>query len=53
MKRLKNIEGKNKKTGQVDDFKNIFFRNKLNSEAKKVYDKIKEQSKNIDSTKLF
>ena len=31
-----------KKTNQVDDFKNISFRNKLNSEAKKAYDEIKK-----------
>ena len=41
-----------KKTNQVADFKNIFFRNKQNSEAKKAYNKIKEQSKKIDYTKL-
>ena len=41
-----------KKTNQVDDFKNVFFRDKLNSEAKKAYDEIKEQSKKIDYTKL-
>ena len=40
-----------KKTGQIDDFKNIFFRNKLNSEAKKAYDEIKEQSKKVNYTK--
>ena len=39
-------------TNQVDDFKNICFRDKLNSEAKEAYDKIKEQSKKIDYTKL-
>ena len=42
-----------KKTNQVDDFKNVSFRNKLNSEAKKAYDEIKEQSKKIDYTKPF
>ena len=36
----------------MDDFKNIFFRNKLNSEAKNVYDEIKEQIKKIDFIKL-
>ena len=41
-----------KKTGQADDVKNISFRNKLNSDAKKVYDEIKEQSKKIDYTRL-
>ena len=37
-----------KKTNQVDDFKNMCFRDKLISEAKKTYDEIKEQSKKID-----
>ena len=41
-----------KKTDQVDDFKNILFRSKLNSEVKKAYDEIKEQSKKNDYTKL-
>ena len=36
-----------KKTNQVDDFKNVSFRGKLNSEAKKAYHEIKEQSKKI------
>ena len=36
----------------MDDFKNNFFINKINSEAKKVYDEIKEQGKKIDYTKL-
>ena len=62
MKRLKNIEGKNKdqldaikdqgekqlqilakKTNQMDDFKNVSFRNKLNSEAKKIMMKLKNK----------
>ena len=62
LKRLKNIEGKNKdkldaiidqgekqlqilakKTNQVDDFKNVSFRNKLNSEAKKLMMKLKNK----------
>ena len=34
-----------KKTDQVDDFKNIFFRNELNSEAKRAYDEVEEHSK--------
>ena len=40
------------KTNQVDDYKNISLRNKLDSEAKKAYDEFKEQSKKIDYTKL-
>ena len=71
LKRLKNIEGKNKqqldeikvqgkkqlqiftkKINKLDKFENVSFRNKLDSEAKKVYDKIKEQGKKIDYTKL-
>ena len=71
LKRLKNIEGKNKqqldaikdqgknqlqiltkKTNQIDKFENVSFRNKLDSEAKKVFDEIKEQGKKIDYTKL-
>ena len=39
-----------KKTGQVDDFENVSFRNGLNSEAKKASDEIKEQSKKINYT---
>ena len=35
------------KTGQVDDFQNIFFRKKLSSEAKIVYEVIKEQSNKL------
>ena len=72
MKRLKNIEGKNKqqleaikdqeekqlqtftkKTNQVDDFKNVSYRNELNSEAKKAYDKIRKQGKKIKYTELI
>ena len=34
-----------KKTNLVNDFKNVSFRNRLNYEAKKAYDEIKEQSK--------
>ena len=41
-----------KKTNQVDDFKNVSSRDKLNSEAKKAYDEIKEQSKKLYYTKL-
>ena len=41
-----------KKTGQIDDFKNIFFKNKLNPVIKKIYAEIKEQGKKIDYTKL-
>ena len=41
-----------KKTNQVDDFKNVSFRDKQDSEAKKAYDEIKKQGKKIDYTKL-
>ena len=41
-----------KKKDQVNDFKNMFFRNKLNSEAKKAYDEIRGQSRKIDYTIL-
>ena len=41
-----------KKKDRLDDFKNILFRNKLHSEAKETYDKIKKQSRKIDYTKL-
>ena len=40
------------KINQVDDFKSIYLRDKLNSAAKKAYDRIKEQNKKIDYTKL-
>ena len=36
-----------KKTNQVDDFKNVSFKDKLNSEAKEAYDKVKNKVKKL------
>ena len=41
-----------KKTNQVVDFKNVSFRNKLNSEAKIAYDAIKKQGEKTKYTEL-
>ena len=41
------------KTDKKIEFKNISLKYKLNSELKKNYNKIKEQKKPIDYTKLF
>ena len=48
----KNLQILAKKTGQVNDVKNIFFRNKINFEAIKVYDKFNEKNKKINYTKV-
>ena len=60
-KELKSIKDQGEKqlhtlTSKADkevDFKNIFFKNKLNPESTKVYNEIKKQNKKIDYTKLF
>ena len=67
LERLKNIEGKNeeqlkaikdrlqiltKKKDKEVDFRNLPFRDKLDSKSKKTYDDFKEKSERINSTKL-
>ena len=41
-----------RKTNQVDDFKNLSFRNELNFRAKIAYDEIKKQGEKIKYTEL-
>ena len=67
LERLKNNEGKDekqlkaikdqfqiltKKTDKEVDFRNLPFRDKLDSKSKKTYDDFKEKSERINSTKL-